>query len=212
MSLINKLKVFKLNLNLNVIATVSMAALVLSFGIMLGFFGAHEFSAKPQKTNPILQKNLSKSVFQPWADSLQGKMNKAVDIKITTIDGDSSDNKKLIANISLNRTMQSAVSYQWSVPENIRVIDGELSGSLNFSNVSVDQQIQIEVVGLSQAEIEGGMITLRVWGQSGGSRILSSSSYAPQQMRMPASENEQEDEELALSNSVEVGKIKGLHQ
>ncbi len=212
MSLINKLKVFKLNLNLNVIATVSMAALVLSFGIMLGFFGAHEFSAKPQKTNPILQKNLSKSVFQPWADSLQGKMNKAVDIKITTIDGDSSDNKKLIANISLNRTLQSAVSYQWSVPENIRVIDGELSGSLNFSNVSVDQQIQIEVVGLSQAEIEGGMITLRVWGQSGGSRILSSSSYAPQQMRMPASENEQEDEELALSNSVEVGKIKGLHQ
>lgn len=212
MSLINKLKIFKLNGNSNIVAMVSVAVLVLSFGVMLGFWGAQQLSAKPQKTNPFLQKNLSKSVFQPWADSLQGKMNKTIEVRITTIDGDSADNKKLIANISLNRIMQSAVSYQWSVPENIRVIDGELSGALNFSNVSVSQQIQIEVVGLSKAEIEGGMITLRVWGQSGGSRILSSSSYAPQQMRMPASENEQEVEELALSNPGEVGKIKGLHQ
>lgn len=212
MSLIYKIKKYRSNRSFNAVTIAWMSLVVVCIGVALGFWGAQEVSHNSQKTNPLLSKHIKRSLFQPWADSLQGKMNKAVEIKITTVDGDSSDNKKLIANISLNRSMQSAVSYQWSVPENIRVIDGELSGSLSFSNASVSQKIQIEVVGLSQAEIEGGMITLRVWGQSGGSRILSSSSYAPQQMRMPASEIEEEDEELALSNPGEVGKIKGLHQ
>lgn len=212
MSLVNNIKKIRFNRSFNIVVMVVVSLSVICFGLLLGYGGAKQFSLKVQKINPLLSQQTNKSGFQPWADSLNGKMNKSVDIKITTIDGDSSDNKKLIANISVNRNMQSAVSYQWSVPENIRVIDGQLSGSLSFINASVAQQVQIEVVGLSQAEVEGGMITLRVWGQGGGSRILSSSSYAPQQMRMPASQSEEEDEELALSNPGEVGKIKGLHQ
>lgn len=153
------------------------ATLIIFLGIIFGISGAAFFSEKSKSRNPA-----SSLEGNPlWVPAPIGKHLALLKVEIGKPEHipESGANEEitLVGKILVSQKIQSDLSYSWTLPEDVQVIEGQTSDSL--SNVQTGQivEVKLTVAGFNkekqrlislQASSKGGTETL------GGSAVVAS--------------------------------------
>ena len=142
--------------------------------------GGIQYVMSSSSRKPASMLEAPKNPVQPWADSLQGKMQQAISVQLSTIGGvpdNENQEMHLRAEITLNRAINSDLEYQWELPDGVSIVSGYPADG--FANVKPGQTVPIDlyVVGFAKT---GNLktITLHASGFTTDQKFQSSGSFA----------------------------------
>ena len=140
-----------------------------------------------------------------WGHSPYGKMNQNLVVQVEAINGipDHDDQEiKLVAQVTLNKSVDQELSYRWVLPVGASVVSGEIENSWPGIKPGETATAEIYLTGVSREGL-AKTVTVQVSGTSTNSgesvKYANSGSFTTDPRAF---------EELALKKKTEVGKIK----
>ncbi|MBV2169818.1 MAG: hypothetical protein KUL82_14025 [Bdellovibrio sp.] len=137
---------------------------VILFGLIIGISGAAyvKDKAKAQRhPSSVGDKKI-------WMPTPLGKHLALLKVEITSpesIPEAGSDEVTLTGRILVNQELQGDLSYSWSLPEDVQVVDGQVSDS--FSNVKNGQIVEVKITVSGFNKEKQRLISLQASGKKG---------------------------------------------
>lgn len=139
-------------------------ALTLFLGLIIGMSGAAYFSNKEKKRHP----SSLKEGKIPWMPAPVGKHLALLKVEIAqpeVLPEAGSDEVTLTGRILVNQNLNSDLSYEWSLPEDVNLIDGQKSDTL--SNVKMGQIVEVKITVSGFNKEKQRLISLQASGAQG---------------------------------------------
>lgn len=146
-------------------------ALTLVLGLIFGISGAAYFSNKEKKRVPASVKENK----IPWVPVPVGKHLALLKVEIATpehLPEEGLDEVPLTGRIFVNQSLQGDLFYAWSLPEEVQVVDGQLSDTLAGVKMGQIVELKITVSGFNKEKQR--LISLQASG-SAGNQVLGNS-------------------------------------
>lgn len=199
--------------------SIKKLSILAAVGLAVGFLGNFLYGSQKQYRELASELPAPRLKLKPWAHSLSGKLNQAMDVKIYAVGGipDRDDQElRLRAEVRLNRPIDQEVKFQWNLPPDASVVSGELEDA--WANLQQGQIASTEIVimGVSKESV-AKTVTLHVSGLSNGVNFASAGSFATnsaKHMRAEDSEGKMktQNSELVLKKTESTDKLKKVHQ
>jgi hypothetical protein len=174
----------------------------------------------PNSRHPASQLPAPKLRLTPWSESLEGKMNQSITVKITPVGGvpDHDEQElRLKAEVTLNQAVQGDVQFLWTLPADASVVSGELSDVWPNMQVGQTATTEISILNVSKESV-AKTVTLHVSALGNGVKYAASGSFATNSREQMAAADSaasmkmQNSEELVLKKSKAAAKMEKVHQ
>lgn len=146
-------------------------ALTLVLGLIFGISGAAYFSNKEKKRVPSSVKENK----IPWVPVPVGKHLALLKVEIATpehLPEEGNDDVDLTGRIFINQSLQGDLAYEWNLPEDVQIIDGEKSDTL--ANVKLGQIVELKITVSGFNKEKQRLISLQASGAH-GNQVLGNS-------------------------------------
>jgi hypothetical protein len=114
----------------------------------------------------------SSATTAKWTPAPLGKHLAPVKVeiqKIESIPTSGNEEVQLVGRLFINQDISSDLSFTWTLPEEVQVVEGQLSDSL--PNVQAGQIVEVRLTVTGFNSEKQRMISLQAWAQKGDSRI-----------------------------------------
>lgn len=181
-----------------------LSALVF-FGIVCGW----GFSSFYESTRAPASLPAPKLRLKPWAHSTSGKLQEAISVKVYAVSGlpeNDSQELTLRAEVTLNRPLDTEAEWQWVLPEEAKLISGEVTDSWPGLEVGQTATTEISLVGVSK---EGSVktVSFMVHGNSGSIKFGGAGHFATNTYEPPVETEEFQKLEVKDAKSLLKNKI-----
>lgn len=146
-------------------------ALTLILGLIFGISGAAYFSNKEKKRIPASVKEGK----IPWVPAPVGKHLALLKVEIATpqnIPQEGNDDVELTGRVLVNQNLQGDLSYEWNLPEDVQIVEGQQSDTLAGVKMGQIVELKITVSGFNKEKQR--LISLQASG-SAGNQVLGNS-------------------------------------
>lgn len=137
---------------------------VILFGLIIGISGAAYVKDKAKGQ----RQPASVSGKKIWMPTPLGKHLALLKVEITSpelIPESGPDEVTLVGRILVNQELQGDLSYSWSVPEDVQVLEGQISDS--FANVKNGQIVEVKLIVSGFNKEKQRLISLQASGRKG---------------------------------------------
>ncbi len=133
-------------------------------GLLIGISGMalqNEVNRKPSSTTAA-----------KWTPAPLGKHLAPVKVEIQSLENiptSGSEEVQLVGRLFINQEINGDLSFSWTLPEDVQVVEGQLSDS--YSNVQVGQIVEVKLTVTGFNSEKQRIVSLQAWAQKGESRV-----------------------------------------
>lgn len=133
-------------------------------GLLIGISGMalqNEVKRKPSSTTSA-----------KWTPAPLGKHLAPVKVEIQSVEHiptSGNDEVQLVGRLFINQEIHSDLHFSWTLPEDVHVVEGQLSDS--YSNVQAGQIVEVKITVSGFNSEKQRIVSLQAWAQKGETRI-----------------------------------------
>lgn len=144
--------------------------LIILSGLFLGFLGAVSFSPKEKSRRPSSLAATKNNWLPPTIEKHLALLKVEIVNPLDIPESGSDKDVTLVGRILVNQRIQGNLSFTWTLPEDIQVVDGQLSDSI--SNIQQGQvaEVKLTITGFNKEKQR--LISLQAFGKVGGSEEI----------------------------------------